>query len=212
MKLLLNERELTPPLPERTTLGSALLTAQEQINEDEVIAAIHVDGEPLTAQLLSEWKNRPIGDFCETRIEALKRPTLAGRGLRLLAQALAQSNADRQQISEYLCQGRAAEAMNLLPEYLGIWQGAQQTLASAARLLQLDLDRLEIFDAEQPDQTRMFPDCVAELTGQLGQVKFALEAGDLVLLSDLLDYEFAPLTERWQNLLEQLADRFESPN
>ena len=43
-------------------------------------------------------------------------------------------------------------------------------------------------------------------------IKSALEAGDLVLLSDILDYDFVPLTDLWQNLLEQLADRSDNQN
>jgi hypothetical protein len=211
MKLLLNEQEITPSLPESATLGSALLAAEEQINEDEVIATIHVDGEPLTAELLSEWKNRPVEDFCETRIEAPKRQLLATQGLRLLAQGLVESNTDRLEITEHLCQGRPAEAMHLLPEYLKIWHATPQSLASAARLLHVDLDAQEIYNP-QDDQPIRIADAIAQLTEQLAQVKAALEAQDLVMLSDILDYEFSPLTELWQNLLEQFADRFDNLN
>lgn len=211
MKLLLNNQEINPALPDRATLGSALLAAEGQIGEDEVIATIHVDGEPLTAELLSEWKNRPLDDFCEARIEAPKRKMLAGQGLRIIAQGLADSNDDRQVIAEHLCQGRTAEAMNLLPEYLKIWHSTPQSLACAVRLLQQDLDRLEIYNP-QDDQPILVAEALAQLTELLGRVKSALEAGDLVMLSDILDYEFAPLADLWQHLLEQLADRFDNQN
>ena len=37
----------------------------------------------------------------------------------------------------------------------------------------------------------------------------ALEAGDLVLLGDILDYEFSDLTDIWHDMLMQLANQFE---
>jgi hypothetical protein len=55
----------------------------------------------------------------------------------------------------------------------------------------------------------MVAEQITLLSEQLGQLKGALEAGDLVLLGDILDYEFGPITESWQEMLEQLADRFE---
>ena len=40
------------------------------------------------------------------------------------------------------------------------------------------------------------------------KIKQALEASDLVLLGDVLDYDFADLTETWRQTLEELAERF----
>ncbi len=71
MRLLLNGRELSGVLPGDATLGVALLEVQKHhISEDEVIAAVAIDGQPLTAERLSDWKDRPVSEFSETHIEA----------------------------------------------------------------------------------------------------------------------------------------------
>ena len=89
---LLNDQKIEGIVSEETTFSAALAAVQSQyIPDDCVIATIHVDGEPLTAELLAEWKNRSVDDFDEAHIEALKRNLLAARGLRILSEGLAES-------------------------------------------------------------------------------------------------------------------------
>ena len=78
MKFLLNGQEIEDEIGDNTPLGVALSDVQSQnIADNEVIAAIWVDGEQLTAELLSQWKDRPVRDFLETRIDAPKKNKLA---------------------------------------------------------------------------------------------------------------------------------------
>jgi hypothetical protein len=211
MKLLLNDQELTDAVPESATLGAALTTVQERhIAEDEVISIILIDDEPLTADLLAEWKNRPVEEFATVQIEAPKRNILASNGLRLLSQGLAESNEQRQEIVDHICQARHAQAMDLLTGYLSLWDSIQQSLGSAARLIDVELESLEIYEISENPDVQSVMGRIQQLTEQLKQLQDALEAQDLVLLGDILEYEFGPLTEDWQQMLEHLANRFET--
>ncbi len=213
MKLLLNGQELDNIQPEPETLGAALFTIQDQhIQGDQVISTIHIDGEPLTAELLAEWKDRSIEDFDEAHIEALKRNSLAARGLRILNEGLIESKNDRDQIVDHLCQGRSSEAMKMLNGYLQVWNGAQQSLLSAGRLLEVEIESIEVFypnNAADGSETGTLSGVLSSLTNNLKEIKSALEAQDLVLLADILEYEFGPLTENWSDMVMQLADSFE---
>ncbi len=213
MKLLLNGQELTEMEPAPTTLGAALVTVQEQhITDDQVISTVYVDGEPLTAERLAEWRDRPVDDFEEAHIESLKRNMLAARGLRIVAQGLGESRAERDQIVEHLGQGRSTEAMKMLNGYLQVWSTAQQSLASAGRLMEIELDTIEVnppSNETDDEQARPLLELFHHLTKQLKELKSALKAQDLVLLGDILEYEFSPLTDNWQKILIQLAEKFE---
>jgi hypothetical protein len=210
MKLWINGRELEVLLPADATLGAALLTVQDQkINEDEVISQIVIDGEPLTGELLNQWKNRPIGDFGETRIEAPRRRDYTLASLKTLSEALAESVSQRQEISDLISRGQSGPALQKLGGYLRFWEATQQSLGCAARLLKADLQRFEYFEA---GQAKTAEETIGNLTQQLREMKTALAAGDLVLLGDILDYEFGTITSTWQNLIEQLADRYENQN
>ena len=198
MKLLLNDQEVTEAVPENATLGAALTAVQERhIGEDEVISTILVDNEPLTADLLSEWKNRPVGEFGKVQIEAPKRNLLASSGLRLLSQGLSESNEQREEMVDHICQGRHNQAMEMLTGYLHLWDSVQQSLGSAARLIEVDLDTLEIEESPGTQEMQKATDRIQQLTEQLKQLQEALEAQDLVLLGDILEYEFLPLLKKY---------------
>jgi len=179
---------------------------QENLSEDEVISAVYVDGEPLTADLLRQWKARPVRDFCETRIEAPITTVLACTSLRSIADALRESTEDRRQIGDLLCKGRSTDALGKLQNYLNMWNGVQQSLAGVCRLLDVELESLEIYSSG--GEPRIVPDLIHDLAAQFQQIKTSLEAGDFVLMGDILEYEFSTLTDTWAAMLEELADRF----
>ncbi|MBN1845324.1 MAG: hypothetical protein JW810_06540 [Sedimentisphaerales bacterium] len=209
MKIFLNNLPLDESLEDDLTLGEALTNLQKRhVTDDAVISAICIDGEPLTAELLSCWKDRPVCEFAEAHIEAPKRHHLAAQGMRLLAEALCDSQDDRRQIVDHLGQARPQPAMEMLTDYLNLWNTIQLTLASAGRLLETDLDELPLDDSDGGDSLGQVGDRITQLSNQLQELKAALEAQDLVLLGDILEYEFGPLTEDWQDMLGRLAERF----
>ncbi len=137
--------------------------------------------------------------------------SVAAPGLRTIHEHLAQSAGQREDIVEGVQQGQAQEAMEALGDYLQVWNAVQATLASACRLMNIKPEDLELFESSvvQNPQLKSFSSYLDELTNQLTEVKNALEAGDLVMLGDILDYEFGDLTEVWQHLLLQIAEQFD---
>lgn len=207
MKLLLNGQEIENTLKDDASLAMALQAVQEEnLSEDEVISAVYVDGEPLTADLLRQWKDRPLKDFCETRIEAPVKSVLACNSLHSIADALRESAEDRQQVVDLLCKGRSTEALGKLQNYLNMWNGVQQSLAGVCRLLDLELESLEIYSSAGEPQ--IATDLIHHLAEQFQQIKTSLEAGDFVLMGDILEYEFSAITDSWAAMLDELADRF----
>ena len=212
MKLMVNGREINDSLPADATLVDALTSIEKtHVSDDMVIAAVTVDGEPLTAERLSIWKNRPATDFTEANVELKSRKTFAAGALRLIAQGLQESAGDRNQIAELLSQGQSQQALEMLTSYIQTWNAVQLNLDSASRLLEIDLENLETFDQSNPQSPKAQPvtGFINQLTEQLSQLKSSMEAGDLVLLGDILDYEFTQLTDTWHHMLLQLADQFE---
>ena len=131
---------------------------------------------------------------------------------RTLAEGLGDSHREREAIVDSLCKGRSDQALKDLPDYLQIWQALQQSISSLARLLKIDLDSLEVYsggDPDDPGKSLLFADHIKTLSDKLIEMKQALESEDFVFLSDIINYEFDSLTETWQGLLEELADRFE---
>ena len=216
MKVVLNGHEVTDAFGADETLGRALLVVQDQhIDQARVISTITLDGEPLTAQNLSEWKDRPVQDFREAQIDAPQKDELASHSLRILAQGLEESHQDREDLVKLVHQGRSEQAIQQLTGYLRIWESLQQSLGSVERLLDIDLNETEVFSVKPPQdadwETTRVVDLIRLLSSRLDDMKQALEATDLVLLGDILDYDFADLTRDWNAVLVELADRLGTP-
>lgn len=206
MKLLLNGQEINDLRSDQPTLGGTLYAVQAQkITDDLVIAEVWVDGQCLTAELLAEWKHRPVEEFCETSVKVVSRKQLAISGLRSIREGLGESSHLRETIVKHLCQGRSDNAMKYLAEYLDMWNNAQQSVASACRLLDIQLDKTT--PDKYPEEIQEVYQQINLLTEQLQQVKNALEIGDLVLLGDILSYEFGEITNNWEKMLVNLSDR-----
>jgi len=87
----------------------------------------------------------------------------------------------------------------------------QQSLGAVERLLEIDLDTVELYSrVGEEGEPSLLTDHILRLSGQLAEMKAALEGGDLVMLGDILDYEFSDLTETWGAILGELADRFDA--
>jgi len=199
MKIWLNDLEIAEFIESEATLGVLLASVQNQhIPADHVISEIWIDDEPLTSERLTAWKDRPISEFSETRILAPHRRALAVKGIRLVAAGLAQSQEQLQSIGDSLAQGKTGEAMHTLLGYVSVWNGVQQTVESVCRLLGKNLNELH--------ESLHLSDHFGRLSEQLQELKNALQAGDMVLIGDLLNYEFKDMTHQWEKILNDLAD------
>lgn len=203
MKLMLNDSELDVSFPADASLGSVLLNVQDNdIMDNQVLASIWIDGDELTADRLSEWRDRPISDFSEAKIEAPSRNEMALLGLCSVIDALNDSITHRNKLVDDICQGRAGQAVGDLSDYLSTWNGLQQTIGSVTRLLEVEISGLEEYCQELGSPLE---EQVQNLNEQLTELKSALEAGDLVLIGDIIEYEFGELTSNWVETLEQIG-------
>jgi hypothetical protein len=213
MNLLVNNQKIQD-LPGRSdTLSAVLQTVQDNcVAAEEVITSVLVDGQMLTAQQLSDWQKRPADEFGEIHVTIEPRNVFACRGLRKMAAELARTTEDRGQILEYMADGNNTEAMAIMGDYLQTWHTTQQALNSACRLMNIDLDSMEVCCKSPKKQKLSTADYINLLSEQLNKVKAALDANDMVLLSDIFEYELTDVTDQWLDLLLQLAEKFEKEN
>lgn len=213
MNLLLNNQKVPDLLRPNDTLSAALQRVQDNcVTAEDVITSVLIDGQTLTAQQLSDWQKRPADEFGEIHVTVEPRNVFACRGLRKMASELARTAEDRRQIAGYMADAKNTEAMAILGDYLQTWHTTQQALNSACRLMNADLDSLEIRCKSPKKKKRPVTDYINLLSEQLNKVKSALDSSDMVLLSDIFEYELADVTDQWLDLLMQLAEKFDKEN
>jgi hypothetical protein len=91
------------------------------------------------------------------------------------------------------------KAMEKLSGCFSTWQAAQESVLKTAQLLRIDLSKILV-------GARSLKDVLAEFTGQLRQIKQALEGRDFVTLGDILTYETTETSAQWRAALCAMRD------
>ena len=95
--------------------------------------------------------------------------------------------------------GGAVKAMEKLSGCFSTWHNAQESVVKVARLLRIDLDDVNVAG-------RSLSALIAEFSGQLRQVRQALEARDFVTLGDVLAYEMTETSTQWRGALGAIRE------
>ncbi len=107
---------------------------------------------------------------------------------------LAELAALQSQTADKLLSGVSAEAAGMLDGVLSQWDQIQQCVATGCALMG---------EAGSKDEASV-EHAVKSLLAKLSALKSAVQASDWVTVSDLLAYDFGPLTEEWRGLLHTL--------
>ena len=216
MKLIINEMPQDVILTPEATLGETLSNVNQQmLQKDEVVSMVWIDGEQLTADQLYQWRDKPASAFQEVKVDAPHKNNLAVASLQLLLETLTADDNKRLEIVTLIHEGRADKAMAPMSNYLQQWNGLLISIESVCRLMALDYNKVEIA-VPMPNTDGMESSLLSERLGSLGeklsQIKEALEAQDVVLLGDILEYEFADMLSDWRNIITELIQRFSPAN
>ncbi len=208
MKLLINGQDTKRSMSNDTAIVEALqLVQDEYVPNNEVVTTVLVDDQALTVELLEQWKDKTVNDFSEANIKTATRCSYAACGLQTMAAELSKTEKLRELIAEMIIQGKTQSAMETLTEYLTTWNAVHNTLGSACRVMDLSPETLEFFD--DSGISHSVNDIICDLTRQLDELRTALAANDLVLVGDIVDYEFGDICSLWQKMLCRLADIFD---
>ena len=209
MELYINSEPIELEIDATESLGVILGTVQSNfIDQGDIVTGMLIDGEVVSPEMLAEMKTKPACEFDEVNLIVRAANKFAAEGLLTIAEHLENSIVLRKEVVEYLQQGNSQEAMTTLNDYVTFWAGLQSTLGSACRIVGVDIAELEVF-GESNSGGQLIMEHVNSLTSQLTEIKTALEDGDLVLLGDILEYEFSDITDDWRGILKNLAVQFD---
>jgi hypothetical protein len=105
-------------------------------------------------------------------------------------------------LGDWFASGQAANASEALNSVAQAWRNCLDVLTQGSRVMNEDLTQY-ILDGKTVLQH------VTALSTALNSLRDALENRDYVLLNDVAQYEFAPMGEAWQRVLDDLADQIE---
>src|SRR5688572_2290260 len=156
-------------------------------------------------------------DRCErglSRLSVVKARAVSGRNLfietaepRAMAlevldevdAQLAEADRLRREAVDLLQRNHPAPAMERLSGCFTTWNNAQETVTKTAQLLRIDLDLVMI-------EMRSLSDVLSDFTGQLREIREALESRDFVTLGDILAYEATQTCTHWRQALDSIRE------
>jgi len=198
MIVTLDGRRLNADFAPEQTLQSVLDGVGTKLASDRLVVAVARDGRELTGEALDRALTGQLGATAQVDVESATRQEVAADALRDVAARIEQVGAEQAQIAAELNAGRSEQAIQRLSPFLETWQAAQRTILQCCHVLQRDLTTFE-------HDGRSLQEHLGSLADSLRELRRAFQAGDMVLLADVLEYELPPLCQRWCALLTDLA-------
>jgi hypothetical protein len=175
------------------TVGQVLSHLQKA---NRLIVHVLIDGLEPDLDRLRDVRKSPLQDH-NVFIETTDPVQMATGILQEVEAQLREADRVRSETVDLLQKNQNVKAMEKLSGCFSTWQHAQQSLLGTAQLLKLDLSKVVV--SGQP-----LTELLAEFTGQLRQIKSALENRDFVTLGDLLLYETTQTDDKWRAALAEM--------
>ena len=206
MKILVDDELYEPAgLPDQTVAELANeICAASAASGQRMVVGLRCDGDPVAGNRLESVLQAPASEFGQLELQTQSVPALVRATLDQALEVFRDSAATRERAADLLATGQYEEAMAELRKFCEVWQQVQQTLRVSAQALQIDLDTLRVDDLGVTDTLDL-------VKTQLSELKDAMEQGDLVVVGDILRYEFDEPLARWLALLEHLREQTEMP-
>jgi hypothetical protein len=202
MIVTLDARRLDMSFDPNCTLET-LIEQVRAAHDRRLIVSVAVDGRPLTEDDLQQALGEPLGADTQVDLQTGDARALVGDALRALARQFEEASRQHAGLAERLTTGDSGEALREIGAHMTLWQTCHQALIQCSGLLHDSL-------AGYRHEGRSVQEWSEDVIGKLVEIRGALEARDLVLLSDLIRYELPPLCETWHGLLDGLAEQVRS--
>ncbi len=164
-----------------------------------MIVGIQCDGLDVTGDAFAETLAAPVNAFARIEMQTAEPHHLVTEALALAEQLLEASTEQASGVVDLIALGKADEALPKLGECCNAWLQVNQGVCNAVSMLHLDPGAVTVGE-------KTLPELMAVPADQLKQLKDVIEAGDFVLLSDILTYEFPEAIESWRQMIAAVRD------
>jgi hypothetical protein len=186
------------------TLNEAVRGLQSDVcPADRLIVRIRCDGHDISGDQMKDMLEKPIGSFDNVELFTSTKGRLVADAMNHAAISLDETNEASHHAGELLSEGNAVEGIQRLGECLHVWQQIHDAIAKSIALLEIDAEEVHV-------QDEPLSRVLGKPRDVLMQVKQALEVRDLVLLADVLLYDFEEVTDQWRRIINCIRTHSES--
>ncbi len=198
MQILVDDKPVTIQMDKDATLQEALVLVQsDHCAAERIVVAVRSGGDDIPADELTQALARPVGEFDQLEVLSNTKEGLVIDVMTQAANTLQESEFECQRVAEWLTQGKTVQARQSLAQCLRAWQQMHDAVTKSIGMLALDIESVMI-----RDETMVA--AIGRPRDALLQIRDALVANDDVLLADILQYEFADVTDTWHAIIARL--------
>lgn len=201
MKVVLDNHSLDINVKDDTNLEQLLIAVQEQLRQQgtsKLVVDVRVDGEEVF-QAQHDMSLIGLGQVQTVEITTDNVVSTAVKGLTAIQKQLPQLAERMANIATLLQEGRREEALETFSQVCNDWRKIIQFFDSLGTVFGLDYNSIDV-------DGKTFDSINAELLGLLGDTKTAITNDDLVMLSDLVEYELAPKLNEEVQIVEKILE------
>ena len=178
-----------------STIGDFVREVEKELFDvKQLIVGIEVDGNPKDDIYAPELLISPVANHKEVRLATAPLKVLLDEGIKLCNQYIPHIKGGIAKIVEALRAGKNDQVEALVPGLFDALNEFVRTLAIInSNVLRFELPLFKASPAEHYEA----------LVGHLSELLTAKEAGDLILVGDLLDYEITPIIISLEELLSE---------
>lgn len=200
MIVTLDGRQIMREFAPGATLQTVLDELRGELPDNRLIVSVTLDGQLCGEDELEKALVQPLRPDTQIDLESADRCAVAVSALRSVARELADAGPRLAQLAEDLQAGQIAEAVRQVGQFVQVWQRCRDVMVHSGGICGRDPTEM-MFD-DRPVREHLL-----DLAMKLRGIRDALDARDMVLLSDILRYEMPPLCRHWHDLLLAVADQ-----
>lgn len=185
---------------ETGTVGDAVRAVQQSCcTEDRIVVELRCDGLAVAANDMTSALRKPVDEVGRLELYTGLPSELVYTAMTQAAEALEQTDTQRQTTADLIAAGRTADAIEQLRQCIERLQQVHEAVVHSFPMLHITPDTLQVHG-------RSAEALFAGPRDLLAQVKAALIAQDYVLLADILQYEFGDVLREWEAVVAELMD------
>ena len=162
-----------------------------------ILVGFRCDGEAVVEGAMASTLRRPAGSFELLEVFTGTREDLVADAMNQASASLEDTEGVTQNVAELLMEGKSGEGIERLGECLRVWQQIHDAVVKSLELLRLNPAQVIVRDEPLAAALEKPKDVLL-------QIKGALQDQDHVLLADILQYEFADVTDMWHTLIARI--------
>lgn len=202
MLVTIDEQNLPEDFSHLGNLEDVIAEINERfIPSGQQLFQVHVNGEFFSERYPRESRYMELGEISRLEVKTVSDADMARF---ILHEAVRQAGTllkAIEQSASLFRVGSDEEANHYFAQILEALRWLLQTGENACRVLKLDLVKAA------PDQNVPVPRYLQDLQDLLEEMQEIAEDEDYVMLADLMEYELLPMVQRWQEILQGIADR-----